>query len=638
MKKVILFLILFFICLTGVFALPVTEDTDKNTNAQDSVYTPVNLNNGGKVPENVRKQVNDKTSYTTDFDNMTVNAGSVKAVLGKSGGGEVSYNEYKGVSGKDYTDPKYYTYNSYVAGTSDMKFSTHTWETHDDRYILDYITTGFYDFKLNDTLDGWAIVPEMASELPVDVTSQYVGRYGIKEGDKAKAWKISLNKDACFEDGTPINADTYIYSYKELLDPIMKNRRADSLYAGDFAIYNAKNYFYAGQTVNMENAVSDNYKMSDLNRHEDGQYYSPKGEPVYLAVSFPLSVWLSGNTLEYYIEKYGASYFDLTNWDTVYSRRDSNGLIPLTDENYSLYASITTGNPAWGETEDDLPSYFVYTSSYPALSWDDVGVLKTGEYELVFITVNEIADSNYYVPYHLTSIYLVYEPIWEACKTYYNSKGDIVSKDSDDITRITTDAYTRADNTVSFGPYKLTFFELDKQYTLGRNENWYGYHDGRHLGQFMADRLSYQVIEKHETALLSFLSGKIDMVSLQTDDMERFGTSDYILYKPETYTTKLTFNIDLNSLKQRGSTVLANPNFRKGFALAIDVNTFASSFTTGTAGFGLLNNMYVYDPFSGASYRGTEGGKKAIVELYGLTYGDNGDFDDIDEAYDAVTG
>ena len=70
MKKVILFLILFFICLTGVFALPVTEDTDKNTNAQDSVYTPVNLNNGGKVPENVRKQVNDKTSYTTDFDNI----------------------------------------------------------------------------------------------------------------------------------------------------------------------------------------------------------------------------------------------------------------------------------------------------------------------------------------------------------------------------------------------------------------------------------------------------------------------------------------------------------------------------------------------------------------------------------------
>lgn len=115
-----------------------------------------------------------------------------------------------------------------------MKWSTHTWETEDDASVLDYISNGFCQFELNSTKDSWAIACEMAAALPEDVTADYVGQYGISAGDKAKAFRIALNPDACWEDGTPINADSYIYSYKELLDPRMMNRRADSLYAGEY--------------------------------------------------------------------------------------------------------------------------------------------------------------------------------------------------------------------------------------------------------------------------------------------------------------------------------------------------------------------------------------------------------------------
>ena len=130
---------------------------------------------------------------------------------------------------------------------NNLKWSTHTWETHDDGTVLDYISNGFYQFELNSTKDGWAIACEMAASLPVDVTADYVGKYGIQEGEKAKALKIALNPDACWEDGTPINADSYIYSYKELIDPKMMNRRADSLYASEFEIYGAKEYLYQGR-------------------------------------------------------------------------------------------------------------------------------------------------------------------------------------------------------------------------------------------------------------------------------------------------------------------------------------------------------------------------------------------------------
>lgn len=624
MKKLTVAMLVLLVALCSVFAGGAKETETVVTKTTTTVPAP-----------QVTKA---EPEYKTDYATNSVNAGSITTVLGSSEGGEVSYDYYKGVAGKDYTDPAFYTFNDYTSGTSNMKWSTHTWETADDSAILDYITRGFYGFELSDDLEGWAITCEMASELPVDVTSEYVGQYGIQEGDTAKAWKIKLNPNACWEDGTPINADTYIYSYKELLDPVMKNRRADSLYAGDFVVYNAKNYFYAGQTAHQENATGAFYTKEDLTVGADGQYFTPNGEPVYLAVNYPLANWLGGNTLADYVGAYGDSYFALETWAELSALADAEGLVPLTDATYALYAPVTTGNPAWGETEADLPAYFVYDQTYPELDWSEVGIVKTGDYELVYITVSPTADANYYVPYNLSSTYLVYEPLWEACKTYYNANGDKVSKDSKDIASISTNYCTTVDTTMSYGPYKLTYFELDKQYTLERNDNWYGYKDGLHKGQYQTDKISVQVINKHETALLAFQAGEIDGVSLQADDMARFGSSDYVRYTPQSYTTKLTFNTDADSLTARGTQILTNANFRKGFALAIDVNTFASSLTTGMPGYGLLNTLYVYDPFTGASYRSTDGGKKALIELYGLTYGAGGDYDDIDEAYDAVTG
>ena len=457
-----------------------------------------------------------RQNYIADYETGLVIAGSVTPGENTSGG-SVTYNRvYAGRPGKDYTDPATYTRKESISATTGLKWAPHTWETADDRYILDYTTVGFYDLVLSDDATGWTVMDEMAVGAPKDVTADYVGRFGITPGQTARAWQLQLNPAACWENGESIDADTYLYSYQQLLDGKMMNRRADSLYAGEFAIVGAKEYLYGD------------------------------------------------------------------------------------------------------------------------CGWEDVGILKTGQYSLVLITTAPVTDPEFYVPYNLTSTYLVYRPLWEACKTYFDKNGRQVGADSPDIASVSTNYCTSLDTSISYGPYKLTFFELDKQITLQRNEAWYGYHDERHLGQYQTDVISCQVIASPSTALLAFLSGDLDTISLQSEDMSRYSASPAIRYQPESYTTKLTFNTDKKALSARGSQILSNVHFRQAFSLAIDRSRFAAAYTSaGEPGYGLLNYSYIYDPFTGTAYRSSAGAKNALVQLAGLK---TEEFADPDAAYGAITG
>lgn len=185
-----------------------------------------------------------------DVGERVYNAGTVTLEKSEGSAQAVSTDQYVGEAGKDYTDEKVYTYNSYTPGiNSSLNWDPLSWETNEDTDILNNVSSGFYTFVLNSEKNGYSVMPELAAEMPVDVTAEYVGQYGVKEGETAKAWRIALNKLAKWEDGTPITADDYVYSMQQLLNPKMLNRRADSYYAGEFVIYNAKNYLYAGKTT-----------------------------------------------------------------------------------------------------------------------------------------------------------------------------------------------------------------------------------------------------------------------------------------------------------------------------------------------------------------------------------------------------
>ena len=613
-------------------------------------------------------------------------AGEIELTPAGEGGGEVGTVRYAGIEGKDYTDEKVYTFNDSMAATTDLDWNPHTWETSDDSFLLDKMSIGFYAFRLNEDKSGYAVIPEMAADYPVDVTEEYVGQLGVQEGETGKAWRIALNPDACFniapeaqaflatgedpaaeaaaqaeeaaeetaekapaeetaeeapaeeaaeeapaEETTeeaaeeladitaPINADTYIYSMQQQLNPKMLNRRADSYYAGQLTIYNAKNYLYSGKTA--YNLIEDSAAA-----------LLEAGETVYLDMDFWGLVGASdaeGNA--------APKYVSITD-ETMY--RDE-AVDEGADEDWVSAKYIFDTYLAAGAPYEAYAADYLYTADIaPETSWEDVGLKKVDDYTLDIILANPIEEAAFYLPYNLSSNWIVYEPLYEASKTFYDAEGNAVETEEEAAT-VSTDYCKSLAKTVSYGPYKMSYFELDKQITFTRNENWYGYHDGKHLGMYQTDNYSVTVLPEHATRLLAFLSGQIDSETLQSEDMEKYASSEYIFYTPQTYTTKVTFNTDYAKLLEHGtgSQVLVIDEFRKAFANAIDRQHFATAFTAaGTAGFGMLNNIYTYNPFTGENYRESVAGKDALTKVYGVTYGEGGDYATLDEAYDALTG
>ena len=529
---------------------------------------------------------------------------------------------YMGNGDKDYTDEKMYTYNESVAElTSSTCWDPLAWETQSDREILDYITSGFYTFVLNSDMSGYSLALELASDVAQDVTAEYVGKFGVAEGETGKAWRIPLKKDITWDDGTAITAADFEYSIKELLNPKTKNRRADSYYAGDFVVYNAKNYLYAGETA--YDLITDT-----------AEALIAAGTDVYLDMDF----WGMTGAVDAE-ENTCPKYVNITN-DVMY--RDAGIEDETADEAWVSAKYIFDNYLAEGKQYNGYAAQYLYTASIaPETSWDDVGFKVIDDYTIDFILAKPIEEASFYIPYNLSSSYLVKKDLYESCKKFWDADGKEVDNEEAAATITTTYGKT-LETTASYGPYKLTSFELDKEYTLSRNDEWYGYRDGAHKGQYQTDVIKRNVIKEHKTDVLSFEKGEIDHLGLQSEDLEKYGTSKYVKYGPNNgYTTKLSFNTNYEKLKERGtnSQVLVIDEFRQAFAYCYDRKEFATAYTAaGTAGFGLINELYCYNPFTGAYYRQNDYAKAGLLKVFDVAYGEGTDYATLDEAYEAMTG
>lgn len=523
--------------------------------------------------------------------------------------------------------PATYTYNSALSEFP-TNWNYHTYQTNTDAEILDYISDGFYIFDYNETMDGYAMIPGMATGEPIDVTADYIGQYGLEEGAEARAYIIPLRDDLKWEDGTPITAHDFVESVKRLLAPEAQNYRADTMYSGSVTIHNAEAYLKQGQVVKQDNGSTGVYAMADLVKGEDGVYTTPDGGKVYIAVSYPIAQ-TGGNSLADYVDAYGDAYFVTDTWADLVALADEEGLAPLTDDSLALLTPVTTGNPAWNESEADLPNYFVYEQTYGTLDFSEVGWFAVSDYELCFVMDNSL--SGFYLKYNLPSP-LVKTDLYDSCITITDG--------------VYTNTYgTSVDTTISYGPFKLTSFQADKQYVLEKNENYYGLtEDNYQVTKWVVD-----CVPEASTRLELFLQGKLDTFGLTIDYMDEYQLSDYTYYATGDSTFAMCFNPDADALVEAqaaaganiNKTILTVPEFRMAMSYALDRSAFClATSPTNAPGFGLYSGLIVSDPEAGTAYRTTEVAKNVLAKFWGVSeeYGEGKLYADLDEAVESITG
>lgn len=554
-----------------------------------------------------------------------------------------------------------YTYQDSVSVMA-TNWNPHTYQTSDDAYPVDTadIRIGLYDLIFNDELHpvegkepftGYVVLPEMAASLPVDVTEQVKAEhpeFGIPEDmTSGYAYTIDLNPDACWEDGTPINADTYVYSMQKLLDPKLLNYRAVDYYGQNFSIAGAEEYANAGRTVDLDNYAMSGYTLEDLTLGEDGQYVSPEGSPMFVGVNFDLS-WTaqSGGTLQELVEGYGDQYFNMERWEELVALADENGLAPLTEDSYAMLVSLISTD-AWMEDESNAPCYFVERKTYPEVDYSTVGLYKSGDYQITLVLDKALAGFNLY--YSLTSNWIVKEDLYESCLT---------SSTGADGVEVWSSTYnTSVETTSSYGPYKLVEFQTDKFMRYEKNENWYGWTDGKHEyvdpndGQtypmYQTTAIECEVVEEAATRKLMFLRGELMGYGLGSEDFDTYRSSEYCYATPAETIFFLILNGYLEAIQSREAaadfdktqydletmTVL---EFRKAVALTYDKDLFAATVSPARSGaYGIIGNAYVWDVDTGALYRDTDQAKQALCNAYSV---DVSEYASLDEAAASITG
>ena len=510
---------------------------------------------------------------------------------------------------------------------------------------MDYTQIGLFDFAYNAETDGYEVLPEMAAEKATDstgtLTDDEVEQYGLSTQDggslwtSGQKWVVNLNQAAAWEDGTQIKADDYIYSMQQMLNPEMQNQRSSSFATGTASFGNADNYLKSGTTTYEWNAG-----YSGPNRSGTDYYFSLYGTTYGTDIfgSAGYDIYTPG-----YVGAYAATSTDedkalfatlitLVADTGTYGTSDSPKYVAITEANiatiaeaYSEYLAFFYG--AKQEVNNDLTvpgtnSWNIGDFDYikavnPATAWDDVGLVKTGDYQLTFFLVNPVSNFQFY--YNFSGNWLVKQDLYEAGKKTVGSL-------------VTTTYGTSVATYSSFGPYKLTSYQLDKDILLQRNTAWYGYTDGKHDGEYQIDNFDIAIVQNEDTILEMFMKGQLDSYGLRSQDMTALGGSSRLMYTPQSYTTKMTLNSDFASLVTEQNTrnaanstnlnhtILENLNLRKAISLGMDRQTLVQQQTAGSQAYDVpINSMYVSDPDSGTLYRNTAQGQKVVTDNFGVT-------------------
>lgn len=564
---------------------------------------------------------------------------SVLASCGNNGGSSSPSSSTPGSNASQSTDatPASYTYNAYSSALGN-NWNPHTWETNADDLIQSYLSTPLATMSILDSENGvYQWIYEAATSVE-DVTADHqddLTKYkaSLPEGQSASdvtegyVYELKLNPDMKWEDGTPINADTYIYSMKQLLNPDMQNYRANLYYDGESAVAGGNTYYYSKTKSIMTPYSSDFASLDDA---------------VAAGVDLYIDVW-GFYGAEGYTDADGneaPQYVSITD-ETVYGEAQNDAFSGKELwENYKDYFATPdyASNVAYEKANENYSENMDYDAT--------VGCYKVDDYTIRYVC-QAYLKKDYFLT-SCTSNWLVYEDLYEAGK---EATGDL----------ITTDYCTTKENTMSYGPYKIESLQDEKQIVFVQNENWFGYEkqdngslisytnfdvDGAPVQQYQATKIVIDVMED-ATAKQAFLKGELSEWTPTADDLLTFSTSDRLYKVPQTYTMSFFFNTGKDALKtmdaskgNENSVVLSNEKFREAWSLAVDRDKYVAATAGYVPAYSLMNDLYFYNVYEDptSSYRGSEVAMQAICNLYGVKYGSGTPYATLKDAYDSING
>ena len=523
-----------------------------------------------------------------------------------------------------------YTYRTYTS-VSPSNWNEFTSQDNNDRQILDYLVSPFFEYDFKRDENGKIIAGDYQVRYSFATNLKDVSeRYG-KPAGAAYAWEITIRDDGEWQDGEDIEAEDFVYSMKQLLDPSFKNLRADSYYNGALVIKNAKNYVFQGSEGVF--AASEVYS----------QYEAGLDEKLRVEIFDESAKAQSAFTAE--MAGRGA-----TNIQEAIALLD-NVPAGLTAQSLAAINGKTVkeikANEAWKRTFDELVAwqgeafgvlqFTVCNHVWRKVDFDEVGISAPDDNTIVLQLeqplqlLKEDGSLSYKAAYNLSALPLVYEDLYERCK-----KAPVSG-----ATLWTSNYHTSVDTTMSWGPYQLTQFQAGKKYVLERNPNWYGWKSGLYEGQYQTDKIECETIAEYNTAWMAFKKGNIDEIGIDVSIAADYKNSARAYFTPSDFVASLQLQASKEALKKRQSagvnkTLLAYTEFRKALSLGLDRDAYAKACTTSSlGGLGLFNSMHYYDVENGKAYRESDEAKRVLCNVYGV---DVNAFSSLDAAVDSITG
>ena len=585
----------------------------------------------------------------------------------------------EGLFGKKYEGAGDYTYRSYTTAFG-TNWNPHTWETSADSSMASYLESPFVTMEAKDTeLGVYQWVYEMATEIK-DVTAEHqddLTKYGVtlpkgtaaSEVTEGYVYEIKLNPDAKWQNGDLITADDYIYSMEMLLNSKMRNYRANLYISGESAVAGGLNFYNSEAPI-----YAEVYDWDTNTEASSGPYFLDLKAGWSGNSNYSIE-WMYTNGYIYDAEddaetpdvdesKHGATYYE-----ELAEQANLYGYVPVTEENQEKVDHMLTqflaafGIPAAGAPDYFITFYYYNTGLFgDKVEYDTVGCYKVDDYTIRYVCQTAL-ELNYFLT-SCTSTWLVHKATYEAG---LDKSGELW----------VTNYGTSPETSMSYGVYKFESFQNDKQVVFVQNENWYGwekdengnlklddegnlisytsYHGTLDGGKFLVDgqalrqhQIEKVVIDKMDEAAAkaAFLKGELSDWSPSAAELVQYSASDRLYKVDETYTMSLFFNTNENDLLamdeggNQNSLVLTSTNFRKAFSLGIDRAKFVTATEGYKPAFALMNSLYHYDFYNdpNSSYRNTNQAKQAILDLYGVEWGEGTDYATIDEAVDSVTG